>query len=185
MRTYYLCAFEQDKPSYSIEEIFQESKKHKSLLFEADSIEKFDRQTALFTSFSDMIEEFNEIYGQNLVLYHPFIISDVESKSTTRSSLIIDIVYASDFAAIKDYDSIKLSTLECLLKDTSAIREFPGINKIFKNSYSNEKLDGRLIRLLVTAYFNSSNYKKYRDAYFSLKRLGYYDEKDYHNARHK
>lgn len=161
-------------PFYTLESSLRDRRKRGTLMAR-ETIQELDKLTALFDSFEDLNEEFKTVHGSNKDMFDPLIIVDVDEKDLSKSYAIFDIVYSADKKQLDDPDNIKLWLLEYLKKNPKDISRFKGIRNIYGNKYVEEFEKGivteDMINRIVLSYLSNPTYKKYRDIYFTLKRL--------------
>lgn len=161
-------------PFYTLEDSLKDRTKRRSLMI-GETIEELDRLTGLFSSFEEMNFEFKSAYNSNKDMFDPLIIVDVDDKDLSKSYAIFDIVYENDKKELDNPDNIRLWLIEYLKQNPQNITRFKGIRNIYKNKYVEEFEKGivteDIINRVVLSYLRNYSYKKYRDVYFTLKRL--------------
>jgi len=163
---------------YPLNEAVKEDGKRPHNLMNASLIEELDDMTAGFESFEEMNQIFKEVvYNDDKNMYEPIIIVDKDETDREKSYVISDIVYAKDKIEIENKDNLKEWLTDYLKNNNQHISLFRGINEIYdriskKPEYRNKSIDS-LIEMTVYAYLVESgyNYKKRREAYFTLKYL--------------
>ena len=165
---------------YSIEEAVKDDDKRGLELMSGDLIEDLDRMTAKYESYSDLLTSFpEEVYGEKFTLYEPVIIVDKHIEDRSKSYPIYDIVFMEDANELANKENIRIWLLDYLTNHINRIVDFRGVNDIYNNmrrKYPNMGII-RLINNTVNKYFEEDNYKRYREAYFTLKELDYIREK--------
>ena len=146
------------------------------LLMSGEKIEYLDNMTANYDSMDDLLNSYvEEVYGEKKPLFNPMIIVDKDPKDRNKSYIIPDIVFKEDKIEIEKKDNLKEWVTDYLRKNNNDIRYFRGINQIYKNiseKHPNEKIE-KLIEMTMFEYFvvSNYNYKRRREAYFTVKSL--------------
>lgn len=164
------------------------------LLMYGERIEHLDALTARYEDIEDLLSSYiEEVYGNKSQLYNPIIIVDKDAEDRSKSYAINEIVFQGDSVALQDQDSIRTELKaylldhpdELLIKKYPKSNEFRGISNIsthIRNKYPNITIYS-LVEGTLNEYFKDNNYKRYREAYFTLKRLS--REREIHHAVHK
>lgn len=164
-----------DSLEYSPDEVAKlpESKRG-LLLISAEDIEKLDRMTSKYESMDDLLFSYmREVYDSDAMLYNPIIIVDKDPIEREKSFAIKEIVFEGEYELIKDGINIRRQTEEHLKQFPNDIIKFRAMKKIFerlKNKYTTMGNE-RLINIAIEIYFEGYNYKRSREAYFTLKEL--------------
>lgn len=175
--TLYAKIYGSKEPEYTLDEMIHSSEKEQKrglMLMSRERIEDLDRLTDDYLSEEDLLLSYTEeVYGKKVPLYDPVIIVDKHPTDRSKSYAIFDIVFADDREALKDKENIRMWLLDYLKNNPEDISKFRGIKDIYenlKNKYgkSNEEY---LINTTVLIYLEEDNYKRYREAYFTLKKL--------------
>lgn len=152
------------------------------LLMYGERIEYLDSLTSNYESMNDLLSSYTEeVYGKKTMLYNPMIIVDKDPEKRDKSYTIDEIVFKDDAIALKDTRNIREQLKEYLLnnpgelviKKEPEVNCFRGISKIstnIKNKYPGINLMS-LVEGTLNKYFENDNYKRYREAYFTLKKL--------------
>ena len=147
-----------------------------------ERIEYLDSLTSNYESMNDLLSSYTEeVYGKKTMLYNPMIIVDKDPEKRDKSYTIDEIVFKDDAIALKDTRNIREQLKEYLLnnpgelviKKEPEVNCFRGISKIstnIKNKYPGINLMS-LVEGTLNKYFENDNYKRYREAYFTLKKL--------------
>lgn len=165
---------------YSIEEAVKNDEKRGLELMSGELIEKLDRMTSQYESPIDLLTSYpEEVYGQKFTLYEPVIIVDKHIEDRSKSYPIFEIVFMEDAKELSNKENIRIWLLDYLTNHIDRISDFRGINEIYSNMKKKYPSMGiiQLINNTVNKYFEEDNYKRYREAYFTLKELDYTREK--------
>ena len=165
---------------YSIEEAVKNDEKRGLELMSGELIEKLDRMTSQYESPIDLLTSYpEEVYGQKFTLYEPVIIVDKHIEDRSKSYPIFEIVFMEDAKELSNKENIRMWLLDYLTNHIDRISDFRGINEIYSNMKKKYPSMGiiQLINNTVNKYFEEDNYKRYREAYFTLKELDYTREK--------
>ena len=161
---------------YSFEESLRNDTKRQQPLMSGQMIEDLDKLTSKYESAEDLLISYpKEVWDADVFIYEPIIIVDKDEFDRSKSYYITDIVFAKDKVELQNKDYIKRWLLDYLLNNPHDIKEFRGIKEIYENlskTYSDKSI-GYIINMTVMVYFKGNNYKKYREAYFTLKKLDY------------
>ena len=163
-----------DCENYAIGEAVTDDSKRGQELMSGNLIEDLDRQTAYYSSLEDLLLSYpTEVYDKDIVIYDPVIIVDKHIDDRSKSYAIFDIVFEKDAVELTQQDNIRMWLSDYLKYNPSDIVKFRGIKEIFSNLSSRYpyKNISDLIDMTVYAYFEDNNYKRYREAYFSLKQM--------------
>lgn len=172
--TLYAKIYGSDSSKYTIEESVRNDKKRQQALMYGELIEQLDTLTSKYDSVEDLLDSYpEEVFGVNVVLYEPVIIVDKHETDRSKSYEIYDIVFKDDAQELSNKQNIINWTLEYLKHNHHNINHFRGIKDIFTKIGENNPNIGilRKIELTVKIYFKDDSYKKYREAYFTLKHL--------------
>jgi len=163
-----------DCENYSLGEAIFDDRKRGQELMSGRLIEDLDRQTAYYSSLDDLLWSYpSEVCGKDIVIYDPVIIVDKSIDDRSRSYAIFDIVFENDARELLEHDYIRCWLSDYLKCNPSTIERFRGIKEIYGNlsvRYPHKNIND-LIDMTVYAYFEGDNYKRYREAYFGLKKL--------------
>lgn len=174
MYTLYAKIYGTDSSKYTIEESLRDDSKRQQVLMFSKTIEDLDKLTDDYESAQDLLDSYpKEVYGQSLFLYEPVIIVDKDMTDREKSYAIYDIVFKDDAEALKNKKAIKEELQDYLIEYPEKIEKFRGINKIYGNLRHKYPSMGilPLINITLKIYFESDNYKRYREVYFKLKKL--------------
>ena len=165
---------------YSTEEAVKNDKKRGIELMSGNLIEDLDRMTSKYESSIDLLTSYpEEVYGKKITLYEPVIIVDKHIDDRSKSYPIFDIVFMEDAKELSNKESIRIWLLDYLTNHINRISDFRGISDIYNNM--KKKYPGmgiiHLINNTVNKYLEEDSYKRYREAYFTLKELDYTREK--------
>ena len=159
---------------YTVSEAVLDDIKRGQELMSGNLIEDLDRQTAFYASEEDLLESYpEEVFGENIRIYEPVIIVDKHISDRSKSYPIFDIVYEKEAKDLLERENIRIWLSDYLKNNPSDIEKFRGIRDIFENvkkKYWNRSIE-ELIDITVFVYFEDDNYKRYREAYFGLKKL--------------
>ena len=165
---------------YTLEEALKEESKRPQSLMTGSLIEELDKLTARYESYLDLLESYpEEVFGQPLILYDPVIIVDKDIEDKSKSYPIFDIVFKEDQRELENRDNIRNWLLDFLLNNPERVTDFRGIKDIYENvekKYKEKSIE-YLIRITILTYLEDNNYKRYREAYFTLKKLDYKNTK--------
>lgn len=174
MHTLYAKIEGSNNSKYSFEESLRDDKKRQQALMSGRLIEDLDRLTSKYESSEDLLMSYpQEVWDTDIHMYDPVILVDKDEFDRSKSYYITDIVFARDRVELQNKDNIKGWLLDYLIKNPNDIKEFRGVKEIYeslKKTYSDKSI-GYIINITILAYFKGNNYKKYREAYFTLKQL--------------
>lgn len=176
MHTLYAKIEGSNNSKYSFEESLMDDKKRQQPLMSGKMIEDLDKLTSKYESSEDLLSSYPvEVWDTNIRMCDPIIIVDKDEFDRSNSYYISDIVFAKDAVELLNRDNIKGWLLDYLLKNPNDVKAFRGIKEIYEHLLKvySDKSVGYIINMTVLAYFKGDNYKKYREAYFTLKELDY------------
>lgn len=152
-----------------------------SLMF-GERIENLDALTSGYDSEDELLSTYMEnVYGEKVQLYNPVIIVDKDQIDRSKSYVINEIVFKEDAIALQDREGIREAVRtylyenpgELIIKKAPDVNMFRGISKIstnIRNKYPNIGFIP-LVNGTLNEYFIDNNYKRYREAYFTLKKI--------------
>lgn len=177
---------------YTIEESIKNDSKRQYEIFSEKQIEDLDAMTAIYDSIDDLLETcIEERYGQKIRLYEPVIIVDKHITDRSKSYDLYEFVFKEDYQNLKDTKKIREEVREYLFnnpkeleisKDKKEPNRFRGLCNISTNIRKKWPNIGLvpLIDGTLSEYFKEDNYKRYREAYFVLKKI--YPEREYNHG---
>ena len=182
---------------YKIEEALRNDEKRGLELFSGEQIEDLDYITKNYDSLDDFLESYiEECYGKKIRLYNPVIIVDKHETDRSKSYAIYEFVFKNEYDELQDIKKIREDVESYLIANpdelTISMKPYPYANNQFrglcnistniKKKYPN--IGNRdLITYTLNEYFKNDNIKRYREAYFTLKRI--YPEREKNNGLHR
>lgn len=183
--------------NYTIEDALKDETKRGLALFSGEQIEELDYITKNYDSLDDFLESYmEEYYGEKLRLYAPVIIVDKFKDNKKDTYAIYEFVFKDEYKELQDIKKIRDDVESYLIANPDELRvsmkpyrnihnQFRGLCNISTNIKKKHPNigDRDLITYTLNEYFKNDNAKRYREAYFTLKRI--YPEREMKNGIHR